>query len=55
MHLYYCEIFIASSVNERIAFAGDTQTCWRCLRMDFEVNFNERSSWFSKHYNDGDR
>ena len=51
-HLYYCEIFMASSVKERIAFAGDTKTCWRCLRMDSEVNFNERSSWFSEHYND---
>ena len=51
-HLFYCEIFMASSVKERIAFAGDTKTCWRCLRMDSEVNFNERASWFAKHYND---
>ena len=43
---------MVSSVKERIAFAGDTKTCWRYLRMDSEVNFNERSSWFSKHYND---
>ena len=51
-HLFYCEIFIASSVKDRISLAGDSKTCWRCLRMDSEVNFNDRPNWFVKHYND---
>ena len=51
-HLFYCETFMAASVKERYILAGKSATCWRCLRLDSKIDFNDRINWFRNHWND---
>ena len=48
-HLYYCEKFLKASVKERYGLTSKSKTCFRCLRMDSKVDFDDRKTWFFKH------
>ena len=50
-HLYYCEIFMAATVKDRYKLTAKAATCWRCLRMDSKIDFNDRQNWFRDHWN----
>lgn len=54
-HLQYCEKFQKGRGRERYQMAGKVKACFRCLRMDAEVDFNNREAWFESHkpYCDG--
>lgn len=51
-HLYYCEKFQECSVKDRYELTAKSRVCFRCLRMDSKVDFNDRSTWFEKHADD---
>ena len=51
-HLFYCEVFMTSSVKERYVMSGKSQSCWRCLRLDSQIDFNNLMPWFKTHWND---
>ena len=48
-HLYYCEDFLNASVKQRYDLTCKTKTCFRCLRLDSKVDFDDRRNWLQKH------
>ena len=48
-HLFYCEEFQKSQIKERYKLAGKVKACFRCLRMDSEVDFLNKSAWYETH------
>ena len=51
-HLFYCGEFMKKLVKERYPLVAGVNVCFRCLRMDSEVNFNDRAVWYDKHKDD---
>lgn len=47
--LQYCEEFQTCNVRERYKLVGRVRVCFRCLRLDSEVDFNEREKWWESH------
>ena len=50
-HLFYCEIFMAATVKDRYKLTAKAAACWRCLRLDSKIDFNDRQNWFRNHWN----
>ena len=48
-HLQYCEKFQTCIVKERYKLVGKCNVCFRCLRLDSNLDFNDRETWWSKH------
>ncbi len=48
-HLYYCEEFQKTPVNQRYKMAGKVKACFRCLRMDSNVDTINRPTWWDQH------
>ena len=49
-HVFYCEKYIASDVLvDRYKLAQKFQACFRCLRMDSDINLSERAKWEAAH------
>ena len=48
-HLYYCEEFLSSKGRDRYSLTGHAKVCFRCLRMDSSVDFDNRRDWWRKH------
>ena len=53
-HVHYCEVFQKAKVRERYELLKKAKVCFRCLRMDSEVNLEDRMSWWSDHEPDCD-
>ena len=51
-HLFYCKHFQSSEVKERIKIATASGCCFRCLRMDSEVDLSDLNGWWETHKND---
>ncbi|MCP3662237.1 MAG: hypothetical protein GY696_07040 [Gammaproteobacteria bacterium] len=51
-HLYYCKQFQSSEVKERIKIATASNCCFRCLRMDSQVDLSDLNGWWETHKND---
>ncbi|MCP3663250.1 MAG: hypothetical protein GY696_12275, partial [Gammaproteobacteria bacterium] len=50
-HLFYCKHFQQSEVKERIKIATASNCCFRCLRMDSEVDLSDLNGWWETHKN----
>ena len=48
-HVYYCPVFINSKGSERFKVAAKTKSCFKCLRLDSQVDFNNRIQWEIQH------
>ena len=48
-HLQYCERFQACEMRERYKLAGRSKACFRCLRLDADLDFNDRVAWWDRH------
>ena len=53
-HVYYCEKFIEASMNsqgvtDRLKVVMKAQSCFRCLRMDAQIDFKNRADWEERH------
>ena len=48
-HLVYCEDFQKCDISVRYKLAGKCKVCFRCLRMDSDVNFNDKAAWWETH------
>ena len=49
-HVFYCEKYIASDVLvDHYKLAQKFQACFRCLRMDSDINLSERAKWEAAH------
>ena len=49
-HIYYCEQYYKADIQvDRIKVAQKLQVCFRCLRMDATINFNDRVKWVTDH------
>ena len=53
-HMQYCEVFQKAKVKDRYEILKKAQVCFRCLRMDSEVNLEDRASWWANHEPDCD-
>ena len=51
-HISYCKTFQEKSVKDRYDFLREEKVCFRCLRMDSEVDLSDRNSWWDKHQQD---
>ena len=51
-YLFYCEKFQSTRVRDRFKHTRTTRVCMRCLRMDSQVDFNDRMEWFKGHVKD---
>ena len=49
-HVYYCYEFISNSGSERFKVAAKTRSCFKCLRMDSPVDFQDKDRWEQEHY-----
>lgn len=50
-HLYYCAAFLEANVKSRFKQAQYIKICFRCLRMDSQVNFASLDAWWESHKN----
>ena len=48
-HLFYCETFLGFHVDDRNKPASKVRTCFRCLRLDAEVDFGNKVAWKKQH------
>ena len=49
-HVFYCKNFIhADILTDRVDVARKMQSCYRCLRMDAEIDFKARKQWEKQH------
>ena len=48
-HMYYCGFFQDSSIKERYFILRNLAVCFRCLRLDSEVDLTDRNAWWDKH------
>ena len=48
-HLYYCPKFIECNLYKRYKMTGFAGVCFRCLRQDSSVDWNDREGWFASH------
>ena len=49
-HAFYCEKFYEADISgERLNVAKKLLTCFRCLRMDAEIDTNKRLEWEARH------
>jgi len=49
-HAFYCEKFYSADIaGERLNIAKKLLTCFRCLRMDAEIDTNKRLEWEARH------
>ena len=49
-HVFYCEKYFGASIlSNRIDMAKKVRACFRCLRMDSEVDVKDREGWEMRH------
>ena len=49
-HVFYCEQYIEADVlDDRIKVVKKLQACFRCLRMDSDIDFKNRAQWEANH------
>ena len=48
-HLHYCVEFQGMDPKQRYYATGQQNVCFRCLRMDSGVDFNNKQAWFEGH------
>ena len=48
-HVYYCAVFITTKGAERFKVAAKTRSCFKCLRLDSPLDFNNRTQWELQH------
>ena len=49
-HVFYCEKYVDSDIMvDRIKIVQKLQACFRCLRMDSDIDFANRAQWEAKH------
>ena len=48
-HLLYCKDFQASNPYQRAKLCKSLKVCYRCLRMDSELDFTNRAQWLADH------
>lgn len=49
-YMYYCELFQQTkSTVERMKLCYKTKTCFRCLRLDSQVDLRDRVKWWKEH------
>ena len=51
-HMYNCEQYIQAPIKDRKKLNVSTKSCYRCLRLDAQVEFTSIEEWWSKHKND---
>ena len=51
-HIFYCTEFLQTDVKARLKQTQELRVCFRCLRMDANVDFNDLESWWEQHKND---
>ena len=52
-HLLYCPEFQKATPKDRVKQTQDLKICYRCLKMNTEVDFNNRANWFAEHLKAG--
>ena len=53
-HMYYCTLFRDQPIADRYEFTKNAKVCFRCLRMDSELDLSNRDQWWANHSNDCD-
>lgn len=48
-HMFYCERFQKEKFKSRFKLLQNNLICFRCLRLDSEVDFKDRDNWWSEH------
>ena len=48
-HAYYCDVFQKARIVERFKLLTQIKTCYRCLRLDSEIDLINREQWWSRH------
>ena len=48
-HMQYCEEFQKAQGKWRYQLVGRVKACFRCLRLDADVDFNDREGWWDNH------
>ena len=48
-HVYYCPVFLDTKVSDRFKKIGKLRSCFRCLRLDSEIDFSNREDWWEEH------
>ena len=48
-HLLYCKEYQKRSTEDRAKMCSARKVCFRCLRMDSEVDFKNRAKWAADH------
>ena len=48
-HAYYCEEFEKIAITERFKDIAKMRCCYRCLRLDSEIELTRRQLWWKKH------
>ena len=48
-YLFYCKEFQETLVMKRTKLVQTVKSCYRCLRMDADMNVNDRANWWPKH------
>ena len=48
-YLFQCEKFQKTLVKERVRLTKTTKACFRCLRLDSQVNMAEKDKWWEEH------
>ena len=53
-HLYYCKSFQDATVQDRYDLVKDAKVCFRCLRLDSDLDITNRDQWWDDHAADCD-
>ena len=49
-HVFYCEKYSEADIlTDRVKIVQKCQACFRCLRMDSEIDFKNRAQWEARH------
>ena len=48
-HLFYCPSFLQEGVDDRYKPCGKVKSCFRCLRMDANLDVTNKAAWKKKH------
>ena len=48
-YMYYCPKFVQARVRERVSVAGKQKCCFRCLRLDSNIDLKNRAEWQKNH------
>jgi len=48
-YMFYCPKFVQARVRERVSVAGKQKCCFRCLRLDSNIDLKNRAEWQKSH------